>query len=74
LNTIATPAMDHQTVNWNLFARLSITIHQHPSSYNVRMFWCNCIWCPRPFLSVLEEWHEYHSFTYLVGNRVSPQP
>jgi len=25
-------------VNWNLFARLSITFHQHPSSYNIRMF------------------------------------
>jgi len=43
LNAIATPAMDHRTVNWNLFARLSITIHQHPSSYNIRMYWCKCI-------------------------------
>jgi len=25
LNAIATPAMDHRTVNWNLFARLSIS-------------------------------------------------
>jgi len=39
LNAIVIPAMDHRTVNWNLFARLSITIHQHPSTYNIRMFW-----------------------------------
>ena len=32
LNAIAIPAMDHRTVNWNLFARLSTTIHQYPSS------------------------------------------
>ena len=55
LNAIAIPSMDHQMINSNLFARLSTTIHQHPSSYNIKMFWCKCIWCPHPFLSVLEE-------------------
>ena len=59
LNAIAIPSMDHQMINSNLFARLSTTIHQHPSSYNIKMFWCKCIWCPHPFLSVLEEWRRY---------------
>jgi len=25
---------------------LSTMIHQYHSSYNIRMFWCKCIWCP----------------------------
>jgi len=49
-------------VNWNLFARLSITFHQHPSSYNIRMFWCKCIWCPCPFSPWRMTWiQESHS-------------
>ena len=59
LNAFTIPAMDHRTVNWNLFARLSTKIHQHPSTYNIRTFWCKCMWCPRPFLSVLEGWPGY---------------
>ena len=65
---IVTPGIDHQTVNWNLFTRLSITIHQHPSIYNVRMFWYKCIWCPRPFLSILEEWRGYRGVTFARGS------
>ena len=34
----ATPAMDHRTVNWNLFARLSTTIHQYPSSTTLEFY------------------------------------
>jgi len=51
--------MGHRTVNWNLFARLSITINQRPSSYNIRMFWYKFIWSPCPFLSVHKEWQGY---------------
>ena len=52
----------------NLFARLlSTMIHQHPSSYNVRIFWCKCIWCPRLFLSVLEEWCRYRRVVPVPG-------
>ena len=35
-----------------LLVRLSITNHQHPSSYNIRMFGCKFIRRPCPFLSL----------------------
>jgi len=70
LNVIAIPATVHQMVNWNLFARLPITIHQRPSSYNIRMFWCKCFWCPCPFLSVLEEWCGHGRVTAALGANV----
>ena len=39
LNAIAIPAMEHRTVNWNLFARLStMTITTVPFQHNIRMF------------------------------------
>jgi len=57
----------------NLFARLlSTMIHQHPSSYNVRIFWCKCIWCPRLFLSVLEEWCRYRRVVPVPGGVTAP--
>ena len=40
----------------SLLTRLSITNHQYPSGYTIRM---QMPWCPRPFLSVHEEWHGY---------------
>ena len=66
-NAIMTQVIDHRLVNWNLLARLSITIHQHPSSYNIRMCWCKCIWSPYSFLQSLKNDTNTGSHSCLVG-------